>query len=667
MSLTTCTVLIAAFAFADDLTVLEPQPNQPEPAQIVYERLRVEAHAALDRRREEFEKLETPDDCRAWQTARREFFVEQLGGWPERTPLEPAIVGTLRGDGYRIEKVIYASRPGHHVTASLWIPEGDGPFPAVLVSSGHSRAAKAAGYNQQMCLLLVKNGFAAFAYDPIGQGERSQILDDDGNPRHANTTVEHSLIGVGSILVGTNTAAFRIWDAIRGIDYLASRDDIDAERIGMTGCSGGGTLTSYVMALDDRVACAAPACYVTTFGKLLDTIGPQDAEQDIHAQLAFGMDQPDYLLMRAPKPTLICATTGDFFAIDGTWDAFRQAQRFYTRMGYPERVDLVEAPGGHGIPKVGREAMVHWMRRWLKGSDAPVRDEGGMQWAEADLRCTPHGQVLRLPGERSSFDINVERERRLAEARTARWKAASPEELRRAIRKTAGVRPLDELPQPKVRKAGVVEREGYRIEKLVLDADDGVPLPALLFVPPQPKRDAWLYLHGEGKHVDAAPGGEIESLVQKGHLVLAVDIRGIGETSAPVSRSIVENEKEFYLAYLLGKPLVGLRTEDILISGRFLAKYEVSNEPRSVHVAGIGSAAIPALHAAALEPALVAGGRLSKMPCKSWAEAVKDPNPVGRLTHAIHAALAVYDLPNLVQLGGEDRLIREEPATMRDR
>jgi dienelactone hydrolase len=278
--------------------------------------------------------------------------------------------------------VIYASRPGHRVTAVLYLPEGEPPWPAALVSCGHSRSAKAAGYNQRMCILLARHGIAAFCYDPIGQGERSQILGPDGQPKHRSTTTEHFLVGIGSILVGTNTAQYRIWDGIRGIDYLASRPDIDAERIGMTGCSGGGTLTSYVMALDDRVACAVPACYITTFRRLVETIGPQDAEQNIFGQIAFGMDQPDYLLMRAPRPTLICSTTGDFFDIAGTWDAYRQAKRFYGRLGFPERVDLAEFDGPHGIPKPGRAAMVHWMRRWLAGTDEPVAEADAPVWSE---------------------------------------------------------------------------------------------------------------------------------------------------------------------------------------------------------------------------------------------------------------------------------------------
>src|SRR5262249_37791141 len=147
---------------------------------------------------------------------------------------------------------------------------------------------------------------------------------------------EHTTVGVGSIPLGRGTATFRIWDGMRAIDYVAGRKDIDAKKIGVTGVSGGGTLTSYLMALDDRVACAAPSCYLTSFRRLLDTIGPQDAEQNIHGQLAFGMDHADYVMMRAPKPTLILAGKQDFFDIQGTRDSYQQAKNFYKRLGFAE-------------------------------------------------------------------------------------------------------------------------------------------------------------------------------------------------------------------------------------------------------------------------------------------------------------------------------------------
>jgi len=278
-----------AFA-AEDWSVL-PKDAETPPQRLLYAHLQREALQLLAQRLEAFDKLQTPDQCRAWQTERRQRFEAAIGPFPERCPLEPRIVGQLDGDGYRVEKIILQSRPQHHVTAALYLPARKGPFAAVLVACGHSRTAKASDYNQAMCIALAQHGLAAMCYDPIGQGERSQQIDADGRPVQSGTTTEHFLMGVGSILVGRNTAHYRTWDGMRCADYLASRKDILADKLGCTGCSGGGTMTSYLMALDDRIACAAPACYITTFERLIQTIGPQDAEQNIFGQLAFGMEQ----------------------------------------------------------------------------------------------------------------------------------------------------------------------------------------------------------------------------------------------------------------------------------------------------------------------------------------------------------------------------------------
>src|SRR5439155_13767912 len=157
-------------------------------------------------------------------------------------------------------------------------------------------------------------------------------------------------------LVGRHAAHYRTWDAIRALDYLASRPEVDPRRLGCTGNSGGGTLTAYLMALDDRVAAAAPSCYITSLERLFETIGPQDAEQNITGQVAFGMEHADYVTMRAPKPTLICTATQDFFDIQGSWTTFREAKLLYGLVGHGEHVDPFEYNDKHGCSKPRRGA-----------------------------------------------------------------------------------------------------------------------------------------------------------------------------------------------------------------------------------------------------------------------------------------------------------------------
>ena len=567
---------------------------------------------------------------------------------------------TIEADGYRIEKVIFESQPRHHITANFYLPEGNGPFPGVAVSSGHSRTAKTADYNQRFGIMMARHGMAALCFDPIGQGERSQILDGEGQPRFSGTTTEHFLIGVGSILVGRNTARYRVWDAMRSIDYLVSRPEIDPQRIGMTGCSGGGTLTSYVMALDDRVSCSAPACYLTTFRRLIETIGPQDAEQNIFGQVAYGLDQPDYILLRAPKPTVISATTDDFFDILGTWSNYRQAKRIYGRLGFPERVDLVEIDGTHGVQPQNLATIAQWMKRWLLDRDEPVPAVELTVRPPEELLCTESGQVLQLPGECSVFDLNAEREAELVVQRQKLWEATPKDAMTMKIREKAGVRPDDQLAAPTWNNVGRVQREGYHIEKLVLRTGSDVPLPVLTFHPKKPSGAACLYLHDDGKAADAAAGGAIENIVKEGTLVVSVDLRGQGETRSGERDKQLGDWKTYYLAYLLGKSLTGMRVEDAFAARHFASVYQSNkNEPRPVHLIGVGQAGVVALHAAALCPELFASVTLRNSP-HDWASVVRQTNPAGQLDSTIHGVLEVYDLPDLVRLAGEDKVRYEE-------
>ena len=627
----------------------------------LYAHLQQEAYAALDRRADAYEKLKTSEQIAAYQQQLRDFMTKQLGGFPERSPLNARTVRTIQADGYRIENVIFDSQPDHHITANLYLPDSKGSVPAVAVSSGHSRTAKTADYNQRFGIMMAKHGMAALCFDPIGQGERSQILTAKGEPQHDGTTTEHFLVGVGSILVGRNTARYRIWDAMRAIDYLASRQEIDSTKIGVTGCSGGGTLTSYVMALDDRVACAAPACYLTTFRHLVETIGPQDAEQNISGQLAFGLDHPDYVLMRAPRPTLISSTTGDYFSIEGAWQNYRQAKRIYGRLGFPERVDLVEVEGRHGVHPQNLATIAHWFQRWLVGKDEPVAAVELETRQAEELLCTKSGQVLtEFEGELSVFDLNAQYESELAKKREELWAKNDPTIMRSMIREKLGVRPNSELKSPAFEDVSRVKRENYHIDKLVLRTDSGIPLPGLTFHPPSPVDDAYVYLHEDGKLGDSETDGPIEDLISNGYAVVTVDMRGQGETGSGKRDATLTDWKTFYLSYLLDKSLVGMRVEDALAAADFVAFYQKKKDaPRKVHLVGVGHAGIVALHAAALHPDRFESVTLRKMP-RSWASVVRLNSPAGHLDSTVHGVLETYDLPDLVRLAGEGKVRFED-------
>ena len=608
----------------EDLTVLKPED---QPRKMLYKYLEAECAKKFDERRKTVAALKTAEDIKKRQEELRAKFIEALGGFPDRTPLNARVVGKLEGDGFRVEKVIYESRPDHHVTGSLYIPEGKGPFPGVLVPCGHSDKGKAEEAYQRISILLAKNGFVVLCYDPIGQGERMQLLDAAGKPIIKGTT-EHTMVEIPALLVGWSTATFRIWDGLRSIDYLASRPEVDPKRLGCTGNSGGGTMTAYLMALDERIACAAPSCYITTLERLFATIGPQDGEQNITGQVAFGMEQTDFVTMRAPKPTLICTATYDFFDIQGSWTTFREAKQIYGIFGHAERVDLIEYPDKHGFSKPRREAATRWMRRWLAGVDDAIVEGDFAVFKEQELWCTSSGQALADLKGKSVFDLIAAREKELASARRTMPRDLLMKEVSRslALDERAAAKHADPI------QGVVVAREGYQIRKVPFNLPSGFKLASLLFLPTERSEGpVVITLDGAGK------GGPVGKMAAS--MVIDLDLRGMGETAPEGKWDPFGREwKEAFLSIHLNKPLLGQRTEDVL---------QVINAwPGPHHLVGKGAAAPVALHAAALAPR---GGELTlDGMVLSWSSVALSSQSKEQLANVVPGALKSYDLPDLV-------------------
>jgi len=642
-------LLSLGFCCAQSLDVLpdELAPGVPK-SEMMATWLKKQAMAALDRRDAAFEQL-TNENLTTWQQDRREFFRRQLGGFPDRTPLNPKVTGQLTVDDYRIEKLYFESQPGLHVTATLYLPQGEGPFPAVLHPTGHSASAKNRELYQQASIVIVKGGCAVLCYDPIGQGERKQLFNSDGKPYAS--TVQHTLINQASHLLGSNVAQTMIWDGMRAIDYLQSRPDIMADKLGCTGISGGGTNTSYLMALDDRITAAAPGCYLTGFRSLFNTIGPQDAEQNIHGQLAFGMDHADYVLMRLPKPTLIMAATQDYFDINGARDLFRAGKRFATRQGFPERVDLVEPNTKHGFPTEMRVAAANWMRRWLLDLETPITEGDLKPLPEEQLNATPNGRVLDLQGARTIFELNQERNRAFAGRRAENAKPEHHDRLRAKVRELIGARKLADLPAPTVQKVA----NGH-----IITPEPGIQLPAKL-VGDANSESFTIFLHGDGKRgaIESGEVNRVANLLKS--QVLAVDLRGLGETKKAGRLRVFDEMfgtdwKDTMAASLLGKTYVGMRAEDIWQVVRAWRK-ETGKKKLRPHLIAIGEAAIPTLHAAALEPDLFGDVRISGS-IDSWTKLVESPIVRNQQSNLVFGALREYDLPMLRTLLGEQLTFR---------
>lgn len=602
------------------------------------DKIRTDALRLLDERREAMKTL-SAGDVNARRRMVREKLTAALGGFPERTPLNARTVGVLEGDGYRVEKVIFESQPKFYVTANLYVPKGGtAPYPAILFPLGHETpGAKAYDAWQRVLISMAKKGYVCLAWDTLGQGERVQLFDEDlSQSKVIRSTTEHTVLGTQTLLVGDALARYTIWDGMRALDYLVSRKEVDASRIGLTGNSGGGTHTAYLAALDDRIAAAAPSCFITSWRRLLETIGPQDAEQCIPPSIADGLDHGDFILAFAPKPYVMLTAIRDFFSISGARETYQEARSVYRALDSESRMGMMEADDGHGYTKPRRLAAYQFFSKWLQGREDSSGEPELTVANEEDLWCTPTGQVATSLGGETVFTLNQKRAAEAARARGA-VTAAQVSQLIGYRRAGAG---------SAAQSFGVLARSGYSIEKLVYESEPGVRIPALLYKPQAGSNKGVLFAGGAGK---AAAHAEVESLVKAGLTVLSIDVRGLGETRQADDRNgsdwprFFGNYEPAMTALLSGKTLVGMRALDISRGADILERH-------AGEITGIGTeaAAVAMLHAAVLD------GRIRKLGLEgmllSYDAVANQRVNRGVFEQVVRGVLKYYDLPDLAAL-----------------
>ena len=589
----------------------------------------------------------SPGAAREYRERKRKNYRKILGERPEKSPLNAKTTGGIQTKRYRIENVVYESRPGHRVTANLYIPSGKGPWPGVLVACGHAREGKAYEPYQKVSALLAANGFVALIYDPIGQGERLQLLD---GPDHSGW--RHKLLNVNSLPVGRNAVTYMTWDSERSLDYLLSRQEVDqAKPIGMTGNSGGGAQTMYLMALDDRIGPAAPSCHITTLERNFDLGGAGDGCQSAPLTGRFEIEHPDFLIMHMPRPTIVLSAERDYKDIHYTRETVAEAAKFAKVLGVSDSLDMFAYDDEHAFSRPRREAAVRWMRHWLYDDPRTVAEPDDLPvHPETALHATPTGQVLTsFSDERSVVNLNREVARRLAKRRKQRWGAASVAERRETIRSVLAIGPG--VPKPAVTEKGRVEREGLSVTKLILDA--GFPLPALLVEPRrvegrrvEGRLPAVLQIDGRSKSFERA-----QAVADMGKIVLAVDLRGFGETFDPGgTRHYTTGEHGLAMwSFHIGKPLLGLRVWDAMAALEYLAGLSTV-DTFGLEVQGVGPAGPVAMHLAALDDRVAELRVLDSI--KSWEHEFLnrplDGNEI--IGSAVPGALAHYDLDELQTL-----------------
>lgn len=583
----------------------------------------------------------------------RRRFLAAIGPLPDRTPLKTRVVETVRRPGYRLEKLVFESRPGVFVPAYRTFPESPdfkAPYPGVAVACGHSKEGKGWDGYLHAAVLSAQHGFAAIVYDPVEQGERASPI-----ARAKGPCVAHNFLGAKAVLLGQSLAAVRIWDGMRAIDCLLESSEVDATKIGFMGNSGGGTMTSLMMCADPRIRAAAPSCFLTNLREVCDHKGPQDAEQNVFGQLAFGLNHAGYVLM-SDIPVLMVTKVNDNFSFHGSLDTYSVARGLMRRLGKEARVALYSDPGPHGWTEGGRLASLDWMRAWMCGEesvlplDVPAYRLNSIGYtdriSDGELpipeRNVVSGDVLTLEGAKDYHTVLAEESDRLSSGRAK----LSLDEKRQRAATLAGVR-LPSAAKVRVKAVGNGETNGVLWTRLAFQCPNGLVLPAVLLEPMVRSRvRPRLFAGTAGREAFAE---EAFAAARSGAPALVADVTGCGEIGKPryphYGNKACPEEGMSWMLYLLGESMVGRRATDILVFADELER-RYGLAPEGVFA---DTVTVAAAHAVAAAPEAFAKVSLRDAPT-SWTEAMRATDPSGvALTWSVQGALKHYDWVDLIE------------------
>jgi hypothetical protein len=623
----------------------------------LYHYISAQAYPLLEKRAKEVSGLSSLSQWQKRQEWLRTALKEAVGPFPPKTQLNAKITRTIDKDGFKVEHIVYESQPGFYVTSSMFIPGGlKGKAPVVIYCSGHS-ANGYRGYQTQI-LNLVKKGFIVFAFDPVDQGERLEYFDPETNkPKSGGSDAWHSYGGAQALITGSSQIMYMMWDGIRAVDYLLTRGEVDPARIGITGRSGGGTQSAWISALDERIYAAAPESYITNFRGLFWGPGPQDAEQEPINGIARGIDLADLLLVRAPKPAFIIATTGDYFGIQGFRESAKEASAIYKAYGRESDFGTAEdILPRHGATLNNREAMYAFFQRSLN-NPGDSREEKIQPLTEAEMQVTKTGQVYTTYNGETIFSLNFKE----AEKLITKLQSSRSNLSRHIPQVQISAKKLSGYQDPSVIHGtvftGRIRREGYIIEKYFVQGEGDYIIPYLLMIPEISNKKALLYLHPSGKSAEASVGGEMEWFVKNGFTVLAPDMIGIGEMGPGDFRgdSYIGGVSlnTWFCSMLIGRSITGIRAGDVVRLARLLMG---NNGLSEVYALARREMAPVLLHAAAFDQAIK---RIALVePFASYQSIVANRFYDPKYIHsAVPGSLKAYDLPDLAASLAPRRLL----------
>ena len=611
--------------------------------------------AIHQQRSERLRSIETKQQAIRYQQEVQKVIDQAFSPSPDKTPLNPRIVGVLQRQGYQIEKLLFESRPGCLVSANLYVPDNiEGTVPGVIGTCGHSAEGKASELYQGFCQRLARSGFVVLIYDPFNQGERDQYSRLSDRESVQSCCPAHNMMGKQLELLGQFFGMWRVWDGIRALDYLLTRPEVDPSRIGVTGNSGGGTLTNWLWGAEDRFTMAAPGCFVTMFLNNLENELPQDNEQYPPGLVGSGFEMIDLMIARAPKPILLLGQKHDYFDRRGLKAAYEELARFYQIIGAPmENVRLFIGPQGHGYSAHNQEAMVDFFAQHAGQQVVNVPETEVLD--EAELHATPHGDVV-AAGATPIYEMIAKESDRLAAARAPLAAEALGKQLSSLLNLSSRQAP------PHYRVLRPVRVARNTIARYAIETEDNVR--AIM----RKRMEISQYAHTldveEVVHLylphisaeDDMTGDPMAISLKNSHQLYALDVRGLGE-SMPEGQFFQPYGMDYMFhgfGILLGESYLGRRVHDVLSTMDLL----VHEGAKEIHLYGRGQGALLALFAGLLHDNTASVTLKNAPPSySSWAHAPLVDWPSADF---LRGALKVLDLPDCMEALG-NKLTLVEP------
>ena len=529
-----------------------------------------------------------------WKQRRPELrrqLLEMLGlsPLPARTPLKPQITGVLEREAYRIEKVVFQSLPGLYVTGNFYVPKiGPERLPTILYLCGHAPHPLGAKVNyQDRAAWFASHGFACLILDTLEFGEVAGI--------HHGT---HDLNLWHWLSLGYTPAGTEVWNAMRAIDYLETRPEVDPRRIGVTGISGGGAITWYLAAVDERVRAAAPVCSTFTFGSQASGWRASGQCDCIYFHNAYGWEFPMVAALIAPRPLLIISGRQDLdFPPDGYHDVFKRSKQVYDFYagGDSDRIREVDDDVGHSDPPQFLREARQWMRRWLQNESTPLDAESDVPPREtaenlACLRQAPSDAINYRIQDQLTSPVTLQKPR----SRTA-WNRRRAELLAQLSDKVFRWFPRQKIPfETQVsRNSGGWAPRYADYKDVSFQTEDGVRIRAQLLTPKQSPAAAPLLIYAKrpGDSIYFMDLDELLPLLGR-YRVLILNARFTEHPVGPAEYASIE-----MTAAWSGRTIAAMQVWDILRTVEWAA-----NEERipasSIAIYGKGEMGILALYAA---------------------------------------------------------------------